>query len=172
METNTLCWSQRRLSESWLYYVKLSKGRHCCWTYLGLKECRHRIEFHLRPKKWTKLVTCYTVPPNFFWRETYIRNVHRTTWHDKGCCLRFSHSPTALLVREVLVWLLCYLFWAWFFSSYFCRYPLAFIAAKLALGVQLPDIKNSTTQQTTACFEPSLDYIVTKVFHSVLSSQV
>jgi len=46
----------------------------------------------------------------------------------------------------------------------FCRYPLAFIAAKLALGIQLPDIKNSTTQQTTACFEPSLDYIVSKVF--------
>lgn len=42
-------------------------------------------------------------------------------------------------------------------------YPLAFIAAKLALGIQLPDIKNSTTQQTTACFEPSLDYIVTKI---------
>lgn len=46
----------------------------------------------------------------------------------------------------------------------FSRYPLAFIAAKLSLGIQLPDIKNSTTQQTTACFEPSLDYIVTKVF--------
>ncbi|KAK2561590.1 Carbamoyl-phosphate synthase [ammonia] [Acropora cervicornis] len=42
-------------------------------------------------------------------------------------------------------------------------YPLAFIAAKLSLGIQLPDIKNSTTQQTTACFEPSLDYIVTKI---------
>ena len=50
----------------------------------------------------------------------------------------------------------------------FCRYPLAFIAAKLALGIQLPDIKNSTTQQTTACFEPSLDYIVTKVFYNAL----
>eukprot|EP00057_Strongylocentrotus_purpuratus_P025741 XP_011680215.1 PREDICTED: carbamoyl-phosphate synthase [ammonia], mitochondrial [Strongylocentrotus purpuratus] len=42
-------------------------------------------------------------------------------------------------------------------------YPLAFIAAKLALGISLPDIKNSTTQATTACFEPSLDYIVTKI---------
>ena len=57
------------------------------------------------------------------------------------------------------------------FNSYvvfmiFCRYPLAFIAAKLALGIQLPNIKNSTTQQTTACFEPSLDYIVTKVCSS------
>lgn len=42
-------------------------------------------------------------------------------------------------------------------------YPLAFIAAKLALGIPLPSIENSTTQATTACFEPSLDYIVTKI---------
>ncbi|CAH1249022.1 CPS1 [Branchiostoma lanceolatum] len=42
-------------------------------------------------------------------------------------------------------------------------YPLAFIAAKLAVGRQLPEIKNATTQSTTACFEPSLDYIVTKI---------
>ncbi len=43
------------------------------------------------------------------------------------------------------------------------RYPLAFIAAKLGLGILLPDIKNATTKSTTACFEPSLDYIVTKI---------
>ncbi|XP_070569881.1 carbamoyl-phosphate synthase [ammonia], mitochondrial-like [Ptychodera flava] len=42
-------------------------------------------------------------------------------------------------------------------------YPLAFIAAKLGLGIQLPDIRNATTETTTACFEPSLDYIVTKI---------
>lgn len=42
-------------------------------------------------------------------------------------------------------------------------YPLAFVAAKLGLGVLLPDLKNSTTMVTTACFEPSLDYIVTKI---------
>ncbi|XP_077997955.1 carbamoyl-phosphate synthase [ammonia], mitochondrial-like isoform X2 [Glandiceps talaboti] len=42
-------------------------------------------------------------------------------------------------------------------------YPLAFIAAKLGLGIYLPDIKNATTESTTACFEPSLDYIVTKI---------
>jgi carbamoylphosphate synthase large subunit len=40
---------------------------------------------------------------------------------------------------------------------------LAFVAAKLALGHELPDLKNSVTQSTTACFEPALDYIVTKV---------
>ncbi|KAL5005647.1 hypothetical protein ScPMuIL_016805 [Solemya velum] len=42
-------------------------------------------------------------------------------------------------------------------------YPLAFIAAKLALGIDLTDLINRTTEMTTACFEPSLDYIVTKI---------
>ncbi|GAF89008.1 unnamed protein product, partial [marine sediment metagenome] len=42
-------------------------------------------------------------------------------------------------------------------------YPLAFVAAKLALGLSLPDLRNSVTQSTTACFEPSLDYVVTKI---------
>lgn len=42
-------------------------------------------------------------------------------------------------------------------------YPLAYIAAKLALGVALPDILNSVTGVTTACFEPSLDYCVVKI---------
>ncbi|KAL3268514.1 hypothetical protein HHI36_007625 [Cryptolaemus montrouzieri] len=42
-------------------------------------------------------------------------------------------------------------------------YPLAYVAAKLSLGIALPDIKNSVTGNTTACFEPSLDYCVVKI---------
>lgn len=42
-------------------------------------------------------------------------------------------------------------------------YPLAYIAAKLALGYTLPKLRNSVTLKTTACFEPSLDYCVVKV---------
>ena len=42
-------------------------------------------------------------------------------------------------------------------------YPLAYVAAKLSLGIPLPDIKNSVTGSTTACFEPSLDYCVVKI---------
>lgn len=42
-------------------------------------------------------------------------------------------------------------------------YPLAYVAAKLALGIPLPKIKNSVTNCTTACFEPSLDYCVVKI---------
>jgi carbamoyl-phosphate synthase large subunit len=41
-------------------------------------------------------------------------------------------------------------------------YPLAFVAAKLALGMELTEIKNSVTQVTCACFEPALDYCVVK----------
>ncbi|MBI2176060.1 carbamoyl-phosphate synthase (glutamine-hydrolyzing) large subunit [Candidatus Woesearchaeota archaeon] len=42
-------------------------------------------------------------------------------------------------------------------------YPLAFVAAKLALGYSLTEIKNSITQTTIACFEPALDYLVVKI---------
>ncbi|XP_066450455.1 multifunctional protein CAD isoform X1 [Eleutherodactylus coqui] len=42
-------------------------------------------------------------------------------------------------------------------------YPLAYVAAKLALGIPLPVLRNSVTNSTTANFEPSLDYCVVKV---------
>lgn len=42
-------------------------------------------------------------------------------------------------------------------------YPLAFVAAKLALGYSLPSIKNPVTNKTCAFFEPSLDYLVVKI---------
>ncbi|CAG8830930.1 13173_t:CDS:2, partial [Racocetra persica] len=39
-------------------------------------------------------------------------------------------------------------------------YPLAFVAAKLGLGIPLNEINNMVTKVTCACFEPSLDYVV------------
>ncbi|MDR2404386.1 MAG: carbamoyl-phosphate synthase (glutamine-hydrolyzing) large subunit [Spirochaetaceae bacterium] len=42
-------------------------------------------------------------------------------------------------------------------------YPLAFVAAKLALGYSLPEIENRITRVTGSCFEPALDYCVVKV---------
>ena len=41
-------------------------------------------------------------------------------------------------------------------------YPLAFIAAKLALGYALNEIENIITKETSACFEPALDYVALK----------
>ena len=42
-------------------------------------------------------------------------------------------------------------------------YPLAYVAAKLALGKTLPELRNLVTGKTSAFFEPSLDYIVVKM---------
>lgn len=42
-------------------------------------------------------------------------------------------------------------------------YPLAYIAAKLAIGYTLPELTNKVTGVTTACFEPALDYVVVKI---------
>ncbi|WP_020465487.1 carbamoyl-phosphate synthase large subunit, partial [Singulisphaera acidiphila] len=42
-------------------------------------------------------------------------------------------------------------------------FPIAKIAAKLAVGYRLDELRNDITGQTCACFEPSIDYVVTKV---------
>lgn len=42
-------------------------------------------------------------------------------------------------------------------------YPIAFVAAKLALGYRLNQLPNSITRTTSAFFEPALDYVVVKI---------
>jgi carbamoyl-phosphate synthase large subunit len=42
-------------------------------------------------------------------------------------------------------------------------YPIARVAAKIAVGYRLDEIMNPVTQETYACFEPALDYVVTKI---------
>ena len=42
-------------------------------------------------------------------------------------------------------------------------FPIAKIAAKLAVGYRLHELPNDITRQTKACFEPTIDYVVTKV---------
>jgi carbamoyl-phosphate synthase large subunit len=42
-------------------------------------------------------------------------------------------------------------------------FPIAKIAAKLAIGLRLDEIRNDITRETPACFEPTVDYVVTKV---------
>ncbi len=42
-------------------------------------------------------------------------------------------------------------------------YPIAKVAAKIALGLHLDEIKNAVTEKTFACFEPALDYCVVKI---------
>jgi len=42
-------------------------------------------------------------------------------------------------------------------------YPIAKIAAKIAVGYRLDELSNPVTGKTSACFEPTLDYVVTKI---------
>ena len=42
-------------------------------------------------------------------------------------------------------------------------YPIAKVAAKIAIGYTLDEIKNAVTRKTCACFEPALDYVVVKL---------
>ena len=42
-------------------------------------------------------------------------------------------------------------------------FPIAKIAAKLAIGYRLWELQNDITQKTQACFEPTIDYVVTKI---------
>ena len=42
-------------------------------------------------------------------------------------------------------------------------YPIAKVAAKLAIGYTLDELTNDVTGTTSACFEPAIDYVVTKI---------
>lgn len=42
-------------------------------------------------------------------------------------------------------------------------YPIAKVAAKIAVGYTLPELTNTVTGKTSACFEPALDYVVVKI---------
>lgn len=42
-------------------------------------------------------------------------------------------------------------------------FPIAKIAAKLAIGYTLDELSNDITRETSACFEPTIDYVVTKI---------
>jgi len=42
-------------------------------------------------------------------------------------------------------------------------FPIAKVAAKLAVGYQLDELQNDITRQTLAAYEPAIDYVVTKV---------
>jgi carbamoyl-phosphate synthase large subunit len=42
-------------------------------------------------------------------------------------------------------------------------FPIAKIAARLAVGYTLDEIQNDITKATPACFEPTIDYVVVKI---------
>ena len=51
-------------------------------------------------------------------------------------------------------------------------FPIARIAAKLAVGYSLDELRNDTTKTTPASFEPTIDYIVTKILQDLSKNLV
>jgi carbamoyl-phosphate synthase large subunit len=76
------------------------------------------------------------------------------------CNIQWALSPSALDFRAIEV--NARMSRSSALASKATGYPLAYIAAKLAVGYVLPELVNKVTKVTTACFEPALDYVVVK----------
>ena len=93
-------------------------------------------------------------------REVAIRTVRHLGVVGE-CNIQFALSPHALEYRVIEV--NARLSRSSALASKATGYPLAYVAAKISLGYGLPELRNSITGVTTACFEPALDYVVVKI---------
>ncbi|BAS27103.1 carbamoyl-phosphate synthase large subunit [Limnochorda pilosa] len=80
---------------------------------------------------------------------------------EGGCNIQFALSPTSLDYYVIEVNPRVSRSSA--LASKATGYPIARVAAKIAVGLTLPEIANAVTGKTTACFEPALDYVVMKL---------
>ncbi len=92
-------------------------------------------------------------------REVAIRTVRHLGIVGE-CNIQYALSPTSSEYRVIEV--NARLSRSSALASKATGYPLAFVAAKIALGKSLVEIENSVTKATCACFEPALDYVVVK----------
>jgi carbamoyl-phosphate synthase large subunit len=77
------------------------------------------------------------------------------------CNVQYAYDPTSMDYRVIEV--NARLSRSSALASKATGYPLAFVAAKLGLGYGLFDLRNAVTGETSAFFEPALDYIVVKI---------
>ncbi|EKD76742.1 MAG: hypothetical protein ACD_43C00007G0001, partial [uncultured bacterium] len=94
-----------------------------------------------------------------------LRNVAQTVVRHLGiigeCNIQFALEPKSKQYRVIEV--NARLSRSSALASKATGYPLAYVAAKLALGYSLLELKNTVTQSTTSCFEPALDYVAVKL---------
>ena len=80
---------------------------------------------------------------------------------EGGCNVQFALHPSRL--EYVVIEVNPRLSRSSALASKATGYPIAKVAAKIALGYALTEIKNAVTGKTSACFEPALDYVVVKI---------
>jgi len=80
---------------------------------------------------------------------------------EGGCNVQFALDPHSM--RYVVIEVNPRVSRSSALASKATGYPIAKMAAKIAIGLTLAEITNPVTGKTTACFEPTLDYVVVKI---------
>ncbi|GAB6152391.1 carbamoyl-phosphate synthase large subunit [Desulfosporosinus burensis] len=80
---------------------------------------------------------------------------------EGGCNVQFALHPSCM--EYVVIEVNPRLSRSSALASKATGYPIAKVAAKIALGYTLTELKNAVTGKTSACFEPALDYVVVKI---------
>ena len=78
-----------------------------------------------------------------------------------GCNIQFAYEPGT--DRMIVIEINPRVSRSSALASKATGYPIAKVASKLAIGYTLDELPNEITGDTSACFEPSLDYVVTKI---------
>ncbi len=94
-------------------------------------------------------------------RDAAIRAMRSIGTFAGGCNIQFAFDPET--GRMVVIEINPRVSRSSALASKATGYPIAKVAARLAVGYTLDELPNEVTGTTSACFEPALDYVVTKV---------
>lgn len=94
-------------------------------------------------------------------RTDALRLVRRVGVETGGCNVQFAVDPKS--GRRIVIEMNPRVSRSSALASKATGFPIAYVATKLALGYTLPEIQNTITQNTKACFEPPIDYVAVKI---------
>jgi carbamoyl-phosphate synthase large subunit len=129
-----------------------------CALFYSFNSKRNKFLFHLSYRY--ACLTLSFLPPTAN-TNYYHAQVVRHLGIIGECNIQYALHPTSL--EYCIIEVNARLSRSSALASKATGYPLAFVAAKLCLGIPMTDVINEVTQKTQAAFEPSLDYIVTKI---------
>jgi carbamoyl-phosphate synthase large subunit len=94
-------------------------------------------------------------------RDAAIKAMNSIGTFAGGCNIQFAYEPGT--DRMIVIEINPRVSRSSALASKATGYPIAKVASKLAVGYMLDELPNEITGDTSACFEPSLDYVVTKI---------
>ena len=94
-------------------------------------------------------------------RDAAIRAMRSIGTFAGGCNIQFAFDPVT--ARMIVIEINPRVSRSSALASKATGYPIAKVAARLAVGYTLDELQNEVTGTTSACFEPALDYVVTKI---------